>query len=473
MSENGGLRKVLGPFLGEPDKTFKFMDIRPTLNEMSGDSIRKDLQKLEKDKILDVDFSRGRPKGGNKTKTYRIRCEISIFRKLFPLYTVDCIYELFSSRYMDSIIKKVGLEAICGVIKQDLEITNFRTIASKALLRQPSTINEYQDRINFIGEFLSAYAEILHLNEQEAQQILTNQRELWKMVHYQEEPRLFDSYDEKLKKNIRCFIRPFRSNRIDILTEFEYDEAIHLYRNTMHKEIRKLFSDLAKNMVITQGLYQFMEQDSYLSPFTSYPQATIQGILFGRPFQRIYDDIYLLSEKDLSIFCSRTATLYNNFGEILFQFFRTHLGYLPDLNLYTRQFIFQWNVARTNFDNLWEYLSDVYKEKIGSGKYHIFLEGADMKIIDLETNEPIPECFEIKNYDDYVKDYLVVDEIRSPIIDNMFSGLEIDVWDPYSILISSFWGRDLNNCPTIIPMDRVLIDINSEFSKRGLNVKNI
>ena len=94
-----------------------------------------------------------------------------------------------------------------------------------------------------------------------------------------------------------------------------------------------------------------------------------------------------------------------------------------------------------------------------------------MEIIDLETGEPIPQCFEKKMYDEDFKDDIIIAEIRPPILDNIFSGLEIDDWDPYSNLISSFWARDLNDCPTIIPIDQVLFEIGSEFAKRGLHIE--
>jgi hypothetical protein len=419
---------------------------------MSADPIQKALQKLEKDLILDVSFSRGRPKGGQKIKNYQIICKLPIFRKVYSLYSTENINELLSSKYADYIIKEFHFEAIYNIVEKDLGSTRFKNIVSKALLRQPSVIAEYGDKTDFINDILSAKS---------------NRSDL---IAEREESQFWESEGDKFGKSTNFIINPIRSKHIDMLMRFDTSEAVYLYRNTIYKYIKKLFSYFHKMEIIPAGLSKFMECDSYLSPFTSYPTISMNALLFGRPFQRIYDDIYLLDKKDLSVLYLRALMLYKNFGNIIFEFFRYNLGRLCHLELYTKQLIFQWNVSCTNFDAMCSYLSDVYAYEIGSGKYHILYKGAEIELIDLETSRPISENFKKEIYMEETQDNEIIDDVRPPIIDNIFAGLEIDDWDPYSNLISSFWLRDLNNCPTTISMDQVISDIKSEFTKLGVDI---
>ena len=57
----------------EPDREFKLSDLKPTLTDMSEDSIRKVLQLLKKKGICGLSFSRGRPKGGNRLEKYLLQ----------------------------------------------------------------------------------------------------------------------------------------------------------------------------------------------------------------------------------------------------------------------------------------------------------------------------------------------------------------------------------------------------------------
>lgn len=464
MSKKDNLRRVLAPFLRDPTKSLKRKDLSPIFEDMSWDLVQKALQNLEKDEILTIEFLRGRPKGGEKTKNYKINGEISTFIKLFQLYFGNNIEDLFSSKYTDSIIKKFHLEAIFDIIELKLEVNDFRKIASKTLLIQPSTLDEYNDKSKFINEFISLYSNGVGNEDDQLGQQSIDEMELW---------NLFIDQLAETERNINCHIRPIHSKRIDMLTKFDPIEAVYLYRNTMYKDIKEIFSDLSAKSIITQGLSNFMKCDSYLSPFTSYPNNHIGPLLFGRPFQRIYDDMFLLNEGDISKALERTFVIYNNFGEILFEYFRNNLAYLDDLELYTRQFIFQWNVARTNFDYLWDYLSGIYDENIGSGKFYVYLRGAMIKVNDLKTNEFLPFFLERKIYDDELKEELVIDTISPPIINNMFSGLEVDVWNPYEYAISSFWFRDMDECPTVISFDEIISDTRSAFAKYGWNVDDV
>jgi hypothetical protein len=53
----------------------------------------------------------------------------------------------------------------------------------------------------------------------------------------------------------------------------------------------------------------------------------------------------------------------------------------------TRQLIYQWNIASTNFDSIRLYLESVYGRELGSGMYHIKSNGLQFAIFDLDTNK--------------------------------------------------------------------------------------
>jgi hypothetical protein len=56
--------------------------------------------------------------------------------------------------------------------------------------------------------------------------------------------------------------------------------------------------------------------DNYLSPLTSYPANSPKSLIFSRPFQRIYDDVFLLDETDFHKFVYRAYFIYDRFIDI-------------------------------------------------------------------------------------------------------------------------------------------------------------
>ena len=86
-----------------------------------------------------------------------------------------------------------------------------------------------------------------------------------------------------------------------------------------------------------------------------------------------------------------------------------------------------------------------------------------MKVIDLETNNLVP--------DDYQKiiseEEGIWEPIEQPIITHLFAGLETDVWDPYTTLISCVSFRDMDGVPDFIPYEKILSDLKSKFAAYG------
>ena len=56
----------------------------------------------------------------------------------------------------------------------------------------------------------------------------------------------------------------------------------------------------------------------HLSPYFSYPIYDPIQILLSKPFDRLYDDIYILDKYDLKLMAERIYLVYSNFAEFLF-----------------------------------------------------------------------------------------------------------------------------------------------------------
>ena len=183
------------------------------------------------------------------------------------------------------------------------------------------------------------------------------------------------------------------SEHIKLLTEFDKLEAVRLYRKVIYGEIRESFKGLSKiPLLVPHCLYQFMEYDNYLSPFTSYPVQSPEIPLFSRPFQRIYDDVYLLGPSDLKFLACRAFVIYTDFASFLSDFFRYSAPRdTKALRRELMEFIYLWNVSSTNFDLVWLYLNNVYGEEIGSGNFYLQSDGMRFKLTDLNNNEPLAD----------------------------------------------------------------------------------
>lgn len=129
--------------------------------------------------------------------------------------------------------------------------------------------------------------------------------------------------------------------------------------------------------------------DNYLSPLTAYPNNDIVKILFSNPFERIYEDAYLLDGEAFWVLSGRAGAIYNDFSDFLFEYFK----YIPfgteDREIVTKQMIHSWNVASTRFDVVCNFLAELYEKKIGSGNYHLKSNGLGFNVFDLVDNEQL------------------------------------------------------------------------------------
>lgn len=333
----------------EPDREFKLSDLKPTLTDMSEDSIRKVLQLLKKKGICGLSFSRGRPKGGNRLEKYLLQKEIKVYEVLFRVYyETDNKCEFLASNYNNDMIEKFGYLAIYNIVKNKFELATFRKNASDAILNLSSIKEEYKKVAYNLREEISRNGFI---------------------------------QDYELKPE---YIAPIRT-----LNDFEPMQSIRLYRETIHETVLEAYKDLATRSIISEGVHSFLAFDTYLSPLSSYPVNDLsQLLLLPYPFQRIYEDAYLIDGDAFSVLSSRAAAIYNFFSDFILESLK--IIQMPnDIDQITKQMIFYWNVASTRFDVICGFLGELYENDIGSGNYHLKSDGLRFQIIDMQTDKQL------------------------------------------------------------------------------------
>lgn len=262
-------------------------------------------------------------------------------------------------------IKKRGFEKIYQAIRLELMDPKFKKIAS-ILFDNHSTKKEYENFARNLGTCISKVG---------------SQSEASNAIKVRNAYFLFDQLHE-----IGNELIPKEIKHIKILNDFEPVNAVRFYRENIHKNIIEGLDERAKQNIITEGLHEFLRSDNYLSPFTSYPVNGTLELILSQPFQRIYDDIYLLDGESFGLMSIRAAAIYNFFPDILFELVRNDPPDLKELETITKQMVFHWNVASTRFDIICICLDELYKNGKHVGNYHLGINGLSYYITDLDSN---------------------------------------------------------------------------------------
>jgi hypothetical protein len=345
------MRRVLDWFLGHPDILCTYADMK-YLRELTSESrIRDALRELVLRKILSVDNLTGIPKKKKERRIrYGINRDLDTFQKLFHLYFEYGIHEFLGSNYTNLIIEQHQFSDIYEIIKDKLEISRFRRIASKALLNQPATIDEFKSI-----------------------------------------PKSTISYLDEWKE-VPLYLSNLRFLDIETLRYLDPIEAVSFCRNNlseifldMHKKIggRKIRSS-------NEILLQFNKLDCHLSPFTSYPVYEPIELLFSRPFNRLYEDVYLLDESDFRLFIERAYLVFINFVDFIY-IYLNNLHTPLDWETSVREFVFLWNMTKYQIDRCEMHIRSLYSKKEDSGKYYLSSRGPLLEIIDLMDGKNLIE----------------------------------------------------------------------------------
>jgi hypothetical protein len=393
--------KVLDVFLREPERRFTYEGLRAILIDTSESQIRATLLGLERLSILEAEGIRGRPKGGERIKNYHISANLDIFKKLLKNY-LDNETEIFlSSRYVNNLIKEFGFLPIYYILKNHLERSEFRRAASRALLGQQSLIDEFKNYRNFI------------------------RREL--------ESSSYQTIIPDICEDPNVLVHPSmpRYNLFEPLSSLNLLNSIIFYRKEINSIYVKYYRHLTRSSCFSESMKKYVDIDIFLSPLTSYPVNDPIHLLFAKPFERLYDDIYIIDDADYYKMIKRAYIVYSRFSEILYsgifylrskkldnldwklrnvygkinfgeryseekedldmqiEFLGSEMDSLlnidESLDILVKSAIFYWNAASRRLDTLFDELNYL-RENDKEGKYHFFSDNKGLKIVDLVTN---------------------------------------------------------------------------------------
>jgi hypothetical protein len=457
--------------LKKPQKYYEYKDFQGIFTRSESD-IRRSLGELISARILEVSKPRGKPPGESKNqdkrKCYRISNKIRAFKELLKIYSdSETDMGLFlNSKYIKLLFKNNKFIDIYEILQGKLNDANFRKTASLALLSQPNIIKEYKDIADIIYNY---YLNLKALELDENSEIrlkFDKRRPIWNEVMIGGRGDLLNPMLNQNAKQpiplLRFPIRPIGSKHIDVLQTFCPLEAIGLYREAILPRLLDLYTELNKNSYITNGLYYFLECDTTLSPFTSFPFNNPQSLLLNTNFQRIFDNAYLLEPKDRDFFAVRAYMIYSNFKDILFELFRNNLPSKQQmLEQQIKQYIFEWNVASTNFDSIWLLLDSIYGNKGRSLKLNIKRSETSLQIIDLETNKPI-NGVEGSETELSSQPIIITDPWTS-------EGGAKYMEDPFNCIRSCECFKNYGATIKAIPIDYIILDLKRKLKENGID----
>ena len=384
--------KILNGFVKNPEWQPAYWDLRQELKEFSETQIRKSLQELKKSFILMVDHKRGRPKGGSRSEMYSLSKDLEAFKKLFEIY-IKFDYKYFlESRYLNNMVEYNGFMPIFNLVEKEFSDNDFKKVASIALMELPATIQEYKNHPNTLKEIPDSVVKGFPITAFEDDDI------------------------------------------INILSRLDPLSAIEFYRKRVGNTYFKFYRELSlNNTCITKCMKKFIEYDIMLSPLMSYPVNDPIYLLFKRPYEKIYNNAFILNPMDRYRFVRRAHTVYSNFADILcsgintlrtdemmdldrdfvdfeqrrryeaineleFREYRPLIelksGRLNDLknmrnNLETlvRLSIYHWNIAANRFNFIYNRLDKLMQRQDYKNKYYIYEDHGDIEIADLQRGE--------------------------------------------------------------------------------------
>jgi hypothetical protein len=362
-------------------------ELSEKLEEDTG-NMSKQLQSMEKDELISKGPSRDTTNPKSKNRKYRedpfyIKKDDRVYSS-FVDYVVkedlkDDLTMFLRSNSMKKIIAEKGFLFAHELIKDHLHDPEIKGIASRELLSLSETA-KYYEIYNTLGVRTG--------------QVDDKFKELLEPASF--DPSVSDNQGFKEEfKFLYCYedseplSAVFPNDRgIKILQDFDYMFSIEFYRKNVFTFFNNYYKRLEEKGEISSGFREFMELDSYLSPLTSYPVNNSLYLIFIPPFQRIYDDVFLLEKDDVAHFILRAKIIYNNFQDILLERNKNLILDHDILELEAKAFTYHWNVAITRFDLICDYVGYFYKT-IGFKKFHLKSKGNRFYIIDLETNEQV------------------------------------------------------------------------------------
>ena len=234
--------------------------------------------------------------------------------------------------------------------------------------------------------------------------------------------------------NVLVYPSKPRYNLFEPLSNLNLLDSINFYRKEINNIYVIYYRHLTRNYPFSEGMKRYVDLDIFLSPLTSYPVNDPIHLLFAKPFERLYDDIYIVDDADYYKTIKRAYIVYLRFSEILYsgvfylrslkldnldwdlkkiydridfgerysgekenlemqqQVLNSEMDSLinidKSLDILVKSAIFYWNAASRRLDTLFDELNYL-RENDKDGKYHIFSDNKGLKIVDLKKNSCI------------------------------------------------------------------------------------
>ena len=370
----GGINniRVLEWFLSEPRKNLTYNDFKD-LRAYTGESrITGALRDLAKLGILKEENAVGRPYRGCKRKFYSIIREPSTFERLFRIYSDKDMESFLKSNFTNIMIKEYGFETIYNTIESKLkDSVRFRELASKSLLELPNALHEFYDL--------------------EDDRILRSIRD--GMINfYKAAPAIPKEGDKSFLDIIRETghdLTPKTFRAIEILKEFDPLAAVRFYRMTVFGRVLSEYKKLEQCTIIPNSLLQFLKIDNYLSPLTAHPISSLEQLLFFNPFERLYDNSYIIDGDSRVLLLLRAYIIYSNFADFLFLNLKNFPRKPEKIKILVKKYIYHWNTASSRFDMCNLFLSGLEAEGRLPRNHHLRIREMAFEVLDLESRQPI------------------------------------------------------------------------------------
>ena len=324
---------------------------------------------------------------------------------------------------------------------------------SEAILDQKAAIHEYEtypDKLyKYIEECNSSQVRSCDICWFPAEHYLSNP------VYYSDIFRLPEIEDKGRKVSLYDI---FWFYEIDVLENLDPAIAVQFYRKNVVENLFKLFEKVGGREITrpTEVINKINKLDIYLSPFYSYPKFDPVRLIFAKPFNRLYEDIYIFEKQDLKNMAERIYLVYENFGELLYQYLKRFNGqYFSYFDISLREYIFLWNSASTYFNKFYMINNKLFEQ--GSG-FYICTNNGFMQIRDLEKTDKIYQDSFLTNYP------------KSPSIENppLYTGNNWGLrYNPFEVLLpchSLFAEFGFDTSPVFIK--EILTELKDKYNLR-------
>lgn len=339
--------------------TFKNVILRPKTKDLIKEEPEGDKKTLLNRLLIEDTF----PYAILKRTGIRVCYDLILY--LIRARKYDELEQFLRSNYIDNIIENDGLFSFHKILEGELVRKEVRLAVSKSLLALPSVKKQFKELtdayiINLLKDWTSEDVGKDVQPEMKAKYGNMIPRIRYEGVNHSdiEECRKFFGLIQRIYETV-----PWDDVEFEVLSKYDPLTAIHFCRDNILEKFKSFYSELEKRSLITAGLRKFLETDAYLSPFTSFPVNDPEGLLFSPPFQRIYENAYLLGDTDKPILIRRARVIYDHFTDLLLDrqraLARSYLNSHPDsvykvnqdvLAMETRSFLFYWNTIGTRFD---------------------------------------------------------------------------------------------------------------------------